>query len=133
MKIELAAESEPNKVPPLTVKPVVVALEKETFKADKEPRDEPPETVSPVVVAFPKLVLPKTFNAPSWAPPVTPSDVEVAVPNQAAELTVKAVVEALVICPVVDQKFVAVRLVVEALVKLKLPETVKAPPTYVLP
>ena len=46
------AEREPNRVPPETVSPVVVALLTEIFKAEREPKLEPPDTVNPVVVAF---------------------------------------------------------------------------------
>ena len=50
--VALAKDSDPREVPPLTVRPVVVALLTEMFNADSEPRDDPPETVKPVVVAF---------------------------------------------------------------------------------
>ena len=42
-------------------------------------------------------------------------------------------VEALVIVPLVAQKFVKVALVVEELLKRELPETVKSPPKYTFP
>ena len=48
--------------------------------------------------------------------------------NQAAFETVRYVVEALVIVPLVTHKLVKVPLVVEAFLKMELPETVKSPP-----
>ena len=46
---------------------------------------------------------------------------------------VASVVEAFVIVPVVEKKVGAVRIEVEALVRLVWPETVNVPPRYVLP
>ena len=103
-------------MPPLTERPVVVALETEMFNADKEPRELPPLTVSPVVVALPKLEFPVTPREPSEVPPVTVSEVEVPAPktkepSEVPPWTVRPVVVALF------RKVAAetVRLVVEAL------------------
>ncbi len=65
--------------------------------------------------------------------PTLPDEFQMPEGKFAVVATDKWVVEALVMVPVVDQKFVAVRFVDEALLKREFPETVKLPPKYTLP
>ena len=97
---------------PWTIRP----LDGAAVPAYPDPIATPPATPSKLPgVEVPMPTLPDEFQIPEPG-------------NQAAFATVRYVVEAFVIVPFVDQKLVIVPLVVEAFLKMELPETVKSPP-----